>query len=309
MILLNDIRDIKETGLVATVGFFDGVHLGHRHLIGQLKHLAGERGLPSAVVTFPVHPRKVLQSDFQPKLLNSFEEKIGHLRSTGADYCIVLDFTRELSLLSAKEFITDILRRQMHVATLLVGHDHRFGHNREDGFDEYGAYGASCGMEVVKASRFTLDGLTVSSSAIRRMLAEGQVAEARTLLDYPYQLKGHIVSGYKIGRTLGFPTANIQVDEPYKALPRIGVYAVRVGLGGKRYGGMLYIGNRPTLHNGTDISLEVNIFDFSESVYNNEITVSFVDYIRDDILFGSLDELKDQLEKDRKTIRDVLRSH
>ena len=172
MIVVRDTEILKGKRLVATIGFFDGVHLGHRFLIHELKQVAEAAGLPSAVITFPEHPRAVLHSDYQPKLLNSFEEKLKHLDSTGIDYCIVLDFTLELSRLSAKEFIMSVLANQLQVNTLLIGYDHRFGHNREDGFEQYVAYGAACGIRVVKASQYSEGEAAVSSSEIRRLLSE-----------------------------------------------------------------------------------------------------------------------------------------
>lgn len=306
MIVVRDTDILQGERLVATIGFFDGVHLGHRFLISELKQRAAREGLPSAVITFPEHPRAVLHSDYQPKLLNSFEEKLEHLASTGIDYCIVLEFTPGLSQLTAKAFLTYVLAEKLHVNTLLIGYDHRFGHNREDGFDEYVVYGKSCGINVVKAERYTEGEAAVSSSEIRKMLSCGQVEEATHLLTYPYQLRGSIVSGFKVGRKLGFPTANIQVDEPFKIVPGIGVYAVWVYLNCKRYKGMLYIGDRPTLNNGTNITLEVNILDFSGDIYNNEISVAFIYHVRGDIKFNSLDELIAQLGRDRDTVNHLL---
>lgn len=306
MIVVRDTEILKGKRLVATIGFFDGVHLGHRFLIHELKQVAEAAGLPSAVITFPEHPRAVLHSDYQPKLLNSFEEKLKHLDSTGIDYCVVLDFTLALSHLSAKEFIMSVLANQLQVDTLLIGYDHRFGHNRKDGFEQYVTYGAACGIRVVKASQYSEGEAAVSSSEIRRLLTECKVEEAARLLGYPYQLKGRIVSGYKVGRKLGFPTANIQVDEPFKIIPGIGVYAVWVYLNGQRYKGMLYIGNRPTLDNGDNVTLEVNILNFSGDIYNNEITVRFINHVRGDIKFNSLDELIAQLGRDRETVDKIL---
>lgn len=306
MIVIRDTELLKGKRLAATIGFFDGVHLGHRFLIDELKEVAQARKLPSAVITFPEHPRAVLHSDYQPKLLDSFDEKLERLASTGIDYCIVLDFTIELSQLTAREFISTILSDKLHVDVLLIGYDHRFGHDRKDGFEQYVAYGAACGMEVVKASPYDEGRTAVSSSEIRKMLTDCRVEEAARLLSYPYQLKGTIVNGYKVGRKLGFPTANIQVDEPFKIIPGIGVYAVWVYLKGERYKGMLYIGDRPTLENGNNITLEVNILDFSGDIYNNEITVAFIYYVRGDVKFGSLEKLKEQLGRDRETVDKLL---
>ena len=306
MIVIRDTELLKGKKLAATIGFFDGVHLGHRFLINELKETAKARNLPSAVITFPEHPRAVLHADYQPKLLNSFDEKLEQLASTGIDYCIVLDFTVELSHLTAQEFITTVLAEKLHVEVLLIGYDHRFGHDRKDGFEQYVTYGAACGMDVVKASPYDDGQTAVSSSEIRKLLTECRVEEADKLLTYPYQLRGTIVNGYKVGRKLGFPTANIQVDEPFKIVPGIGVYAVWVYLKGERYKGMLYIGDRPTLDNGSNITLEVNILDFSGDIYNNEITVAFIYYVRGDVKFSSLDELIEQLGRDRDTVDKIL---
>lgn len=299
-----DILNIE--GLAATIGFFDGVHLGHRFLIDELKRIAADRGLPSAVITFPTHPRTVLQPGFHPNLLNTPEEKIALLESTGIDYCILLDFSPELSQLSAHDFITLILRDRFSVKTLLTGYDHRFGHNRSDSFEDYVDYGNECGIEVVKASPFDSGDITVSSSGIREKLMSGEVGKAAGLLSYNYSLTGHIVNGYKVGRKLGFPTANILVDNPDKIIPAIGIYAVWVHLGEETYMGMLYIGDRPTLQNGNEITMEVNILDFDRDIYNNQITVSFVEYIRGDRRFDTLDELKVQLAEDREAVYKLL---
>lgn len=247
-----------------------------------------------------------MHSDYQPKLLNSFEEKLEQLATTGVDYCIVLDFTIELSRLTAQEFITSILAGKLHTDALLIGYDHRFGHDRKDGFEQYALYGAACGMEVLKASPYDEGRTAVSSSEIRKLLTDCHVEEAARLLTYPYRLQGTIVNGYKVGRKLGFPTANIQVDEPFKIVPGIGVYAVWVYLKGKRYKGMLYIGDRPTLDNGDNITLEVNILDFSGDIYDEEISVTFIYYVRGDIKFDSLDALKKQLEADRDRVKSLL---
>ena len=259
------------------------------------------------LITFPEHPRAVLHSDYQPKLLNSFEEKLEQLATTGVDYCIVLDFTIELSRLTAQEFITSILAEKLHTDALLIGYDHRFGHDRKDGFEQYVVYGAACGMEVLKASPYDEGRTAVSSSEIRKLLTDCHVEEAARLLTYPYRLQGTIVNGYKVGRKLGFPTANIQVDEPFKIVPESGICPnVWVYLKGERYKGMLYIGNRPTLDNGDNITLEVNILDFSGDIYNNEITVAFIYYVRGDVKFNSLEELIEQLGRDRETVDKIL---
>lgn len=305
MIVIRQNEDTIEQGIVATIGFFDGVHVGHRFLIKELQDWGKELNMPSAVITFPEHPRQVLHSDYRPKLLDTFQEKMERLETTGIDYCIALDFTYELSLYSAADFIR-LLAEEYHVKGLLIGYDHRFGHDRSDGFEQYVEYGGQVGMEVRKASPYDEENIRVSSSEIRRLLQEGKVEMANALLTYPYQLRGRIVSGYKVGRTIGFPTANIEVDSPYKLLPKVGVYAVWVELLGKRYKGMLYIGKRPTLQNGDNLTIEVNILGFSGNAYNDEITVSFVYAVREDKTFESVEALCEQLERDRQTVDKLL---
>lgn len=305
MIVIRQNEDTIEQGIVATIGFFDGVHVGHRFLIKELQDWGKKLNMPSAVITFPEHPRQVLHSDYRPKLLDTFQEKMERLETTGIDYCIALDFTYELSLYSAADFIR-LLAEEYHVKGLLIGYDHRFGHDRSDGFEQYGEYGGQVGMEVRKASPYDEGNIRVSSSEIRRLLQEGKVEMANALLTYPYQLRGRIVSGYKVGRTIGFPTANIEVDSPYKLLPKVGVYAVWVELLGKRYKGMLYIGKRPTLQNGDNLTIEVNILGFSGNAYNDEITVSFVYAVREDKTFESVEALREQLERDRQTVDKLL---
>lgn len=292
--------------LAATIGFFDGVHLGHRFLIDQLKKVADERGLPSAVITFRTHPRAVLHADYQPKLLNTWEEKLAQLATTGVDYCLVLDFTLELSRFSAAEFITKILAEAFRVKALLIGYDHRFGHDRAEGFDQYVVYGKALGMDVIQALPYDNGQTKVSSSEVRRLLAEGEVKQASVLLSYPYSLKGKIVKGHQVGRTIGFPTANLSVEDSRKILPGNGVYAVWAVLSGKRYKGMLSIGNRPTLDDGNSQSIEVYLLDFSGDLYGKEIEVSFVSKIRDNRKFPSLLALKSQLEQDRQTVSECL---
>ncbi|MDL2221556.1 riboflavin biosynthesis protein RibF [Parabacteroides sp. OttesenSCG-928-N08] len=306
MMIITDSHSLHEERLVATIGFFDGVHLGHRHLIDEMRELARRKGLPAAVITFPVHPRVVLQSHYQPKLLNSYQEKLEHLASTGIDYCIVMDFTSALAQLSAEQFIREVLKQHYHVETLLVGYDHRFGRDRSDGFEQYVEYGAACGMQVVKAGSLVKEQTTVSSSEIRRQLLQGKVEKAAAMLSYPYQIKGSIVDGYKVGRKLGFPTANIRLDEPFKVIPAFGVYAVKVAFDNRHYKGMLYVGNRPTFHDNDERVLEVNILDFNEDIYNKEITVSFLHYVREDITFDSPEALATQLIKDRATVNELL---
>mgnify|MGYP000365310448 FL=1 len=287
--------------LAATVGFFDGVHAGHRSLIAQLREAAAERGLASAVFTFPVHPRRVLQADYRPQLLDTFEEKLARIGETGVDYCAVLDFTPALARLTAREFI-ERLAAEWGVSTLVVGYDHRFGRDRAEGFEAYVAHGRTVGMEVVRGVPYLLeDGTAVSSSRIRALLTECRVEEAARMLTVPYRLRGHVVGGQQIGRTMGFPTANLSVDEPLKVLPGDGVYTVRAWLRGMAYRGMLSIGNRPTIGD-RPTAVEVHLLGFSGDVYGETIEVEFIRHLRNNRRFDSLDALREQLERDRETV-------
>ncbi|WP_029903868.1 riboflavin biosynthesis protein RibF [Prevotella sp. 10(H)] len=301
MLYIDRENRLEHPPLVATIGFFDGVHAGHRFLIEQVKKEAAAKGLSSAVITFPVHPRKVLQKDYQPALLCGFEEKIERLSSTGIDYCICLDFTPEMSELPAKEFMKNILKEKLSVDTLVIGYDHRFGHNREDGFSDYKDYGRQMDIEVIEAEELP-GGEHVSSSRIRKLLAEGYVRKTSKLLSYNYTISGKIVEGFKVGRTIGFPTANIKVWETYKVIPAFGVYAVYVHVDSEKYDGMLYIGKRPTLQNGDNISIEVNLFNFDEDLYNKELTAEFLDFIRPDEKFSDINTLKEQISKDKDMV-------
>jgi len=305
MNVIHNIEGKGEKGWLATVGFFDGVHAGHRHLIREMRRLADGRGLSTVVFTFPVHPRIVLQADYQPKLLNSMDEKLALLASTGVDYCVLMDFTPELASCSASDFIVKILSTLWHVQCLLVGYDHRFGHNRIAGFEQYVAYGKMCGMEVLCASSYKKDAEKVSSSKIRQLLSDCRVEEAAGLLSYPYRIKGHVVDGNQIGRTIEFPTANIAVDDSLKALPGQGVYAVWVYMDNERYKGMLSIGNRPTL-NGKQTTIEVHILHFADMVYSQIIEVEFIRYLRANQKFESIQALKVQLTKDRRQVEEIL---
>lgn len=290
---------------VATIGFFDGVHTGHRFLIGQVCSEASRRELLSAVVTFGTHPRQVMQSDYCPSLLTSPEEKLRLLEQTGIDTCILLDFTPELSRLTALDFMA-LLRDRFRVSCLIIGYDHRFGHNRSEGFEDYCRYGHQLGVSVLQASAYTGQVAHVSSSMIRSALSCGDIRLANRCLGYSYFLEGVVVGGRQNGRKIGFPTANLQVSVPGKLIPSNGVYAVRVELDGVVYGGMLNIGVRPTFHNGSDRSLEVHIFDFSSDVYGKSLRIFFQDFIRPERKFDSINELVRQLQSDALQIRSLL---
>ena len=289
--------------LVATIGFFDGVHRGHRFLIDRVIEEAQQSGMSSAVITFDRHPREVLQTDYQPDLLSTLDEKLLLLSKTHVDNTVVLHFDASLAALTAHDFMRDVLQGQLKVRKLIIGYDNRFGHNRSEGFDDYVCYGKELGIEVIRADAFLPDDVRVSSSVIRTCLREGRVEEANRLLGYDYTIESRIVSGYQNGRKMGFPTANLDVTRCQQLLPASGVYAVLVRLkdsvGWKR--GMMNIGHRPTF-NGTTTSMEVNLFNFSGDLYGQELLVSFISKIRDERKFDSIDALAEQLQHDKVQI-------
>lgn len=315
MQIIPDTSPIIPEPCVATIGFFDGVHKGHRYLIQQVKEIAAARGLHSALVTFPVHPRKVMNADYHPELLTTAEEKIDLLAETGVDYCLMLNFTPDISRLSAKEFMTRLLKERYQVKYLVIGYDHRFGHNRSESFEDYVRYGEEIGIEVIRARAVTSDietgtsrNVPVSSSLIRHLLHQGDVETAARCLRYEYFLDGTVVGGYQVGRKIGFPTANLCVDDPEKLIPADGVYAVWVTLDGKTYMGMLNIGMRPTIDNGPNRTIEVNILHFHSDIYNKTIRLTFVKRTRPELKFDNIDALIGQLHKDAKEVEAMLRT-
>ena len=310
MRLIHDIAEEKDLSpAVATIGFFDGVHGGHRFLIRQVREAAALRGLASAVITFPEHPRAVMHPDFHPELLSTCNEKLELLAQTGIDRCVLLDFTPELAALSARQFM-EMLHGQYAIRALVIGYDHRFGHGRSEGFDDYVRYGNELGMEVLPAEAYHLPAsdcpLPVCSSSVRRLLREGDVASAARYLGYPYFLNGIVVGGFRMGRRIGYPTANLQVNDECKIIPARGVYAVRVEVDGCIYGGMLNIGCRPTFDNGANTTIEAHIFDFKSDIYNHSLRLFFVQRIRSERKFASVEELVAQLHQDAEIARGML---
>ena len=313
MQIIRDISAIKPEPCVATIGFFDGVHAGHRYLIQQVKEIAAAKGLRSALVTFPVHPRKVMNAAYRPELLTTPKEKISLLADIGVDYCLMLDFTPDISQLTAREFMNRLLKERYQVKCLVIGYDHRFGHNRSEGFEDYVCYGKEIGIEVIRAQAYTSDieigtarNIPVSSSLIRKLLHEGEVEIAARCLKYEYFLDGTVVGGYQVGRKIGFPTANLSVDDPDKLIPADGVYAVWVTFDGKTYMGMLNIGVSPTIDNGPNRTIEENILHFHSNIYDKFIRLTFVKRTRPELKFSSIDELIVQLHKDAEETEAIL---
>lgn len=291
--------------LVATIGFFDGVHRGHQFLIKQVCDEAKASGMESAVITFDEHPRKVLHQDYQPRLLSTLEEKLILLSRTGIDNVVVLHFDREMAGLSAHDFMEKVLRDRLNVKKLIIGYDNRFGHNRAEGFDDYVRMGHEMGIEVIQSQAFSLDGVNVSSSYIRKLIEKGELELANKCLGYPYAIYGKVVSGYQEGRKLGFPTANLDLSGSGQLVPANGVYGVKVRLqDSMQYRrGMMNIGTRPTF-NGKNLSIEAYIFDFSGDIYGQTLVAAFIHRIRDEHKFDSAEELAEQMRNDAKIIEE-----
>jgi riboflavin kinase/FMN adenylyltransferase len=299
MKIYNHIDEFRAPGnAVVTTGTFDGVHLGHQQIIRRLKETAQRINGESVLLTFFPHPRMVLFPDRKQLLLNTPDEKAVLLERAGIDHLIVHPFTREFSMLSSQEFIQDILVKKLGTRKLVIGHDHHFGRNREGSFDHLVEFGPVYGFEVEEIPAKEVENINVSSTKIRQSLEAGDVETAASFLGYEYQLGGTVVKGRQLGRTIGFPTANIRVDDPYKLVPGDGVYAVRVKRKNVMLPGMLNIGMRPTV-NGTDRTIEVNILDFDADLYGETLILEFVKRLRDELKFDGLDALKAQLAKDK----------
>jgi riboflavin kinase/FMN adenylyltransferase len=301
MKIYHTLDDFSRLGYaVVTSGTFDGCHLGHQKILSRLKEIAEKNSGETVVITFWPHPRLVLKPDDKSlKLLNTFEEKAELLKSQGIQHLLRIPFTKEFSQLTSVDFIKNILVDRIGTKKLVIGYDHRFGKNREGSFEELKADGPKYGFEVEEIPRQEIDHLAVSSSKIRQALEAGNVTVAKSLLGQPYSITGRVVKGNKLGRVLGFPTANIDVDSHYKLIPSAGIYAVTVRHAGRQYYGMLYIGTRPTVE-GAGPSIEVNIFEFDKEIYGEEIKVSFEKLLRADSKFKDLEELKNQLVKDKQ---------
>ena len=285
---------------VVTSGTFDGLHLGHQKILNRLQELAKSKGGETVLLTYWPHPRLVLQpSSNSLRLLSTFSEKVNLLREMGIDHLIILPFTEEFSQMSSEEFIGKILIDKIQTKTLVIGYDHKFGKNREGSFEYLQAHSNLFGFEIEEISRQDVDELGVSSTKIRNALTQGDIKTATKYLGRPYEISGLIVLGQQIGRSIGFPTANIQVEDQYKLLPRDGAYAVHVQVKGIRYKAMLNIGDRPTVE-GDKKTIEAHLIDFQGDLYGLELTIYFEAFLREEKKFDSLEALKNQLMLDRE---------
>ncbi len=303
---LEEIANIKHP--VLTTGTFDGVHLGHRKIIENLKEAARNEKGESVIFTFYPHPRMVIfPDDNDLQLLNTQEEKIGLLAAAGIDHLIIYPFSKEFSRLTALDFVRDILVGQIGMKKIVIGYDHQFGKNREGNLEHLQELSSLFDFTVQEIPAKDIDQTNISSTKIRNALLEGDIVTANTFLGYKYEMTGQVVDGRKLGRTIDFPTANLSVTYRHKLVPAIGVYAVEVQIDGKEYGAMMNIGLRPTVNADTVVPVpEVHIFDFSGDLYGKDLTVKFVGRIRNEIKFTGVEALKQQLHNDKKRALDML---
>jgi len=294
-------NDFRVTNPVVTIGTFDGVHLGHRKVIAQLNELAGKYNGESVIFTFYPHPRLITSpEETNLRLLTTLEEKIKLFEKFGVDHLIVYPFDEEFAQLSYTDFVEQILVGKMKTRCLVVGYDHRFGKDRQGGFEYLKNCAERFNFKVEKLDALSVDADNVSSTKIREALQSGDVKKANHYLGYRFTLHGKVIEGNQLGRKIGFPTANIEASDKNKIIPGYGVYAVKVIVNDREYNGMLNIGTRPTFNNNADNrSIEVNIFDFNDNIYNREITLVFVAKIRDEQKFAGVEELIVQLKKDK----------
>ncbi|NQX52003.1 bifunctional riboflavin kinase/FAD synthetase [Pedobacter panaciterrae] len=308
MKIYNHFSEFKKlNNAVATIGTFDGVHFGHQKIIKRLCELAKSTGGESVILTFFPHPRLIIDPENQDlKMINTINEKAKILDSLGVDHLIITPFTRDFSNLTPAEYIQNILVDTIGIKHLIVGYDHRFGKDRKGGLQDLEAFSKNFNYKIEQIPEQDINDVAVSSTKIRTALLDGDVALAANYLGYNFSIYGRVIKGDKIGRTIGFPTANIFVEETYKLIPSDGIYAVTVELNNQVFKGMAYIGQRPTI-NGMTRNIEVNIFDFNQEIYGQDIKMTFLEFLRHDVKFTGLEALKVQLQKDKEATLEYFR--
>ena len=309
MNVVNGIENYKANSKsILTIGTFDGVHLGHQKIITSLVTKAQKQGLHANILTFFPHPRMVLQKESNLKLIDTLEEKQNLLSELGIDNLIIQPFSKEFSKLTAIEFTRDVLVSELGMSALMIGYDHRFGKNREASVEDLITYGQSYNFEVTVIPAQDISSITVSSTKIRDAIKISNFKKVNQFLGRPYELNGKVIKGNGVGRTIKYPTANIEIKEIYKLIPPKGVYLVKIYLGENEFSGMMNIGNRPTI-NGLNQTIEVYIFDFDKDIYGKNLKVCFLKKIRKEKKFDSLPSLKSQLKKDEENCKRILAEH
>jgi riboflavin kinase / FMN adenylyltransferase len=312
MKIYNHIDEFKQIhNAVVTIGTFDGVHIGHQKIISRLQEVAKKKAGETVILTFFPHPRMILHpDDLNIKLISSMNEKAERLAAIGIDHLIITPFTRDFSNLAPQEYIKEILVEKIGTRHIIIGYDHRFGKDRKGGLTELQNFASYFEFDVEEIPEQDVNDVAVSSTKIRNAILSGDVKTAGEFLGYAFQLSGKVIKGDQLGRVLGFPTANLFIEENYKLIPSDGIYVVSVELKtveseSKPAFGMAYIGHRPTI-NGMSRNIEVNIFDFDEDIYGQTIRINFLDYLRGDEKFNSLEDLKEQLQEDEIAARKIL---
>jgi riboflavin kinase/FMN adenylyltransferase len=291
-------KSALESGSIVTIGTFDGVHVGHKKIIEELINKAKKNDLQSVLLTFFPHPRMVLQKDADIKLINTLDEKSMILEKLGLDFLAIEEFTEQFSRITAVEFVRDILINKLHAKQVIIGYNHRFGRNRAASIEDLNEFAEIFDFKVHQIPAQDIDEVAISSTKIRLALSQGDIEKANKYLGYDFMLTGAIIKGKGLGKTLGFPTANLSIEEPYKLIPKNGVYVVSSNFNDKRFYGMMNIGVNPTV-NGEGQSIEVHFFDMDEDLYGHKVQINMHARLRDEQKFDSLDALKKQLNKDK----------
>lgn len=307
------IRDIDEfyydKNSAITVGTFDGVHLGHREIIDKLKSISGSKNLRSIVVTFEPHPQIVLKNRIKEiKILTTLDEKLDILSQLHIEIAYVIEFTKDFANTSAEDFYKNYLIDKIGLSNLVLGYDHMFGKNREGNFETLKKLSVNYDFTIDKVEQYKIDNEHISSTVIRHLLEEGDVKKVAQILGRPYSTEGRVVEGKKLGKDLGYPTANIEVESMHKQIPKIGIYVVKVEVDEQIYNGMMSIGINPTVSDDGKIKLEVNIFEFNSNIYGKVIKVDFIDYIRNEKKFDLLDDLKKEISLDKENSIKIINS-
>lgn len=293
---------------VVTIGTFDGVHLGHRKIIDRLNEVAQTKDLDSTLLTFFPHPRMVLQQKQDLKLINTIDERIEFLSETGLNHLVIEPFTKAFSRLKAEDYVRQYLVNYLNAAVVIVGYDHRFGRNRTANIQDLKQFAETYNFEVEEISKQDIDDVAVSSTKIRAAIAEGQIDLANTYLSKPFALSGKVVKGKQLGKSLGYPTANLQIKEDYKIIPKEGVYIVRAEINSKPYFGMMNIGHNPTIAKNNRKSVETYFFDFEGDLYNKPLQIQLLKRIRDERKFDSVETLKSAMKEDENYSKNFIKN-
>lgn len=302
---LKDYNSTKPS--VITIGTFDGVHIGHKKIINQLTSISSKNNLISILLSFFPHPKMVLQNDNELKLINTIQEKESLLNSLNLDYLIIKEFTKEFSRLSALEFVRDILVNKLNAKHIIIGYDHHFGRNRTANIEQLKEFGELYDFRVTEILAQDIDDIAISSTKIRKALINGEIRLANKFLGYNFFFSGDVIHGNNIGKTISFPTANIKIDTPYKLVPKNGVYIVKTIIDNQITFGMMNIGYNPTF-NGKQKSIEIHFINFNKNIYHKNLTIEMISRIRNEIKFNTVEDLKKQLEQDKLSTLNYIKS-